>query len=181
MKIQFLVKIVSLTLALFSAMAVAADREILSIGKATSESSLIQEFLFPEAKCESTAYQCMSVRPSVDRAVGMEVRFPTNSAELTPAARAQLEPLGKVLATRSGKLAPGEIVIEGHADARGSPDLNKRLSQERANSVVKHLVTAYHIDPQALQSIGRGEQQLRDPSRPDSEVNRRVELVRKAK
>src|SRR4051812_49390578 len=82
----------------------ADDRETLSIGRTTPDPQLIQEFLFPEAKCENATYQCMSVKPSSDRAVGLEVRFPTNSAELTPGARSQLEPLGKVLASRSGKL-----------------------------------------------------------------------------
>ena len=173
-----LVTMAASTVVVFSA--TAAERETLSIGRAIPDSRLVQEFLFPEAHCENTAYQCMSVRPSGDRAIGMDVRFPTSSAELTPSARAQLDPLGKVLAARSGKLNPGEIVIEGHADARGSADLNKKLSQERAAAVVKHLVAAYKIDPKALQPVGRGKEQLRDPSRPESEVNRRVEMVRKA-
>ena len=155
-------------------------RETLSIGRSAPDETLIQEFLFPEAKCESAKYQCMAVRPSIDRAVGLEVRFPTNSAELTPAAQAQLEPLGKVLAARKGKLAPGEIIIEGHADARGSAELNKKLSEQRAASVAKYLVSAHNVDPKTLRPLGRGKEYLRDAARPDSEVNRRVEMVRKA-
>ncbi len=158
----------------------AADRQTLTFGSGTPEASAITDFLFPEAQCESLAYQCMAVRPSAERSVGVEVRFPSNSAEITQAARAQLEPIGKVLASRSGKLSPGEIVIEGHTDARGSSDLNKKLSEQRAKAVVEHLISAHKVDPAMLKPIGRGKEQLVEGSRPDSEVNRRVELVRKA-
>jgi len=160
--------------------AAAADRQTLTFGSGKPDTKAITEFLFPEAQCENVSYQCMAVRPSTERAVGVEVRFPTNSAELTPAARAQLEPMGKVLASRSGKLQPGEIVIEGHTDARGGTDLNQRLSEQRAKAVVEHLVATYKVDPKSLQALGRGKERLKEGSRPDSEVNRRVELVRKA-
>jgi outer membrane protein OmpA-like peptidoglycan-associated protein len=158
----------------------AAERQTLSFGGTTVEEKAIADFLFPEAQCENVAYQCMAVRPSTERSVGVEVRFPTNSAELTAAARAQLEPIGKVLATRNGKLAPGEIVIEGHTDARGGADFNKKLSEQRAKAVVEHLVSAHKIDAKMLRPVGRGKEYLKEGSRPDSEVNRRVELVRKA-
>jgi outer membrane protein OmpA-like peptidoglycan-associated protein len=161
--------------------AAAAERQTLTFrGGASIEPKALTDFLFPEAQCENVKYQCMSVRPSVDRSVGVEVRFPTGSAELTPAARTQLEPIGKVLAGRNGKLNPGEIVIEGHTDARGSAELNRKLSEQRANAVVTHLVSTYKVEPTALKAVGRGKEQLREGSRPDSEVNRRVELVRKA-
>src|SRR5688572_18670279 len=141
----------------------AAERQTLLIeGAANPDAKVIGEFLFPEAQCENTKYQCMAVRPSAERSVGVEVRFPTNSAELTPAARAQLEPLGKVLASRNGRLAPGEIVIEGHADGRGSAELNKRLSEQRARSVVDHLVTIHKVDASALKPLGRGKEHLKE-------------------
>lgn len=158
----------------------AAERQTLSIGGGPPDAKVISEFLFPEAQCDNVQYQCLSVRPSVERSVGVEVRFATNSAELTPAARQQLEPLGKVLASRNGKLKPGEIVIEGHTDARGSSELNKKLSEQRAKAVAQYLVSAHSVDTAVLQPVGRGKDKLKEGTRPDSEVNRRVELVRKA-
>lgn len=158
----------------------AADRQTLTFGRAAPEAQAITDFLFPEAQCENATYQCMAVRPSTERSVGVEVRFPTASADLTPAARAQLDPIGRVLATRNGKLKPGEIVIEGHTDARGGAEFNKKLSEKRAQAVVQHLVGAYKVDAQSLVAIGRGKEHLREGTRPDSAVNRRVELVRKA-
>jgi len=162
------------------ATAVAAERESISVGQAAPSKEQVETFLFPEAECESTKYQCLAVRPSSERSIGMDVRFATGSAELTPEAQAQLESLGKVLASRNGKLNPGEIVIEGHTDARGSAELNKRLSEQRAQSVARHLVSVHGVDAKAVRAVGRGKDDLKDAARPDAEVNRRVELVRRA-
>jgi outer membrane protein OmpA-like peptidoglycan-associated protein len=161
--------------------AAGGERETLTVGKAAPTADQVANFLFPEAECESTKYQCMAVRPTSERSIGMDIRFQTGSSDLTPEARAQLENLGKVLASRNGRLAAGEIVIEGHTDARGSDELNRRLSAQRAQSVVKHLVAVHGVDAKALKPIGKGKEDLKDSTRPDSELNRRVELVRTSK
>jgi outer membrane protein OmpA-like peptidoglycan-associated protein len=173
----------SATAAIFLAIAcagapLAAERETLSFGEATPPADKVTQFLFPEAECDNAQYQCLAVRPSTERSIGIELKFHTASAELTPEAVKQLETLGKVLASRSAKLAPGEIVIEGHADPRGTAELNKRLSQQRAQSVMKHLVSVYGIDPKVLRPVGRGSEQLKDAANPESQANRRVEMVR---
>jgi outer membrane protein OmpA-like peptidoglycan-associated protein len=71
-------------------------------------------------------------------------------------------------------------VIEGHTDARGSAELNRKLSERRAEAVAKHLVSAHGVDAKVLRPVGRGKDELKDSVRPDAEINRRVELVRKA-
>ena len=162
-----------------SATAVSAERETLAVGRAAPSAQQVEKFLFPEAECENVKYQCLAVRPSSERSIGMDVKFATGSSDLTPEARAQLEHLGKVLAARSGKLNAGEIVIEGHTDARGSDELNRKLSERRAQSVAKHLVSAHGVDAKALRPVGRGKEDLKDSARPDAEINRRVELVRR--
>ena len=48
-------------------------------------------------------------------------------------------------------------VIEGHSDSVGSDDLNQKLSQERADSVVDYFVTEHGIDRKRLAAIGYGE------------------------
>jgi outer membrane protein OmpA-like peptidoglycan-associated protein len=165
--------------AFYGSFAAAADRETLTVGRVNPTPQQVEKFLFPEAECENTQYQCLAVRPSTERSIGMDVKFQTGSADLTPEARAQLEGLGKALASRNGKLNPGEIVIEGHTDARGAADLNKKLSEKRAESVAKHLVAVYGVDAKALRPVGRGKEDLKDAARPESETNRRVELVRR--
>lgn len=155
----------------------AADRETLSISP-LPKSEQIRRHLFPEAECENEKWTCMKVQPSTERAISLDVRFPTASAELTPEAKAQLEIVGEALASRRGKLKAGEILIEGHTDVRGSAEYNQRLSEMRAQAVAKHLTTAYRLDAKTLRPVGRGKEQPRDLARVDSEVNRRVEFVR---
>jgi len=180
MKLNHSLIMTGLVAALGTTSAFAGERETLSFGDKAPSASDVQTFLFPEAECESAKYQCLAVRPSIERSIGMEVRFQTGSAELTPAAKAQLQGLGQALAARNGKLNPGEILIEGHADARGSAEFNKRLSDERARAVAKHLVNTHSVDGRALKPVGVGKDRLKDSAHPDSEVNRRVELVRTA-
>jgi flagellar motor protein MotB len=43
---------------------------------------------------------------------------------------------------------------------------------------MKHLVSIYGVDPKVLRPVGRGSDQLRDRANPESQVNRRVEMVR---
>ena len=178
MKIKSCLVVSALIAAASVTSAGAADRETKSYASKAPSAKEVEAFLFPEAECEHVKYQCLAVRPSTDRSIGVDVKFHTGSADLTPEARAQLEGLGKALAARNGKLAPGEIVIEGHTDARGSDELNRKLSERRADAVAKHLVSTHGVDGKALKPIGKGKDQLRDSSRPDSEANRRVELVR---
>jgi len=156
----------------------AAERETRAFGQAAPSAREIQEFLFPE-ECGNAAYVCLGVRPSVERSIGVDVKFHSDSADLTPEARSQLEGLGKVLAARGKKLIPGEIVIEGHTDARGTAEYNQNLSERRAQSVASYLVSTFGVDATALKTIGYGKSRLKEADRPDSEANRRVELVRR--
>jgi outer membrane protein OmpA-like peptidoglycan-associated protein len=134
----------------------------------------VEGALFPAS--ENSKYMFMQVKP---RRISIDVRFPSGSADLTPEAKAQLEGVGKALAANANQLKPGEIAIEGHTDARGSAELNKRLSEQRAQAVAKHLVETYGIAPATLRAVGYGKEQLRDPQRPDAGVNRRVEFARR--
>ena len=179
MKMKHSVALAAVLAAVTAAPAVANDRETIMVGRAAPKAAEVEKFLFPESECENAQYMCMAVRPSNERSIGMDIKFATGSADLTPEAKAQLEGLGKALASRNGKLGTKEIVIEGHADPRGSADLNKQLSERRAAAVVKHLVAAYGVDGKALAPVGRGIQDLKDPKNPEAAVNRRVELVRK--
>ena len=70
-----------------------------------------------------------------------------------------------------------KIVVIGHTDATGGRELNFRLSQQRAKSVMEALVTTFHVPANQLVGIGLGEEQLQDPSNPDSGVNRRVQFI----
>jgi outer membrane protein OmpA-like peptidoglycan-associated protein len=109
--------------------------------------------------------------PSVD----LEVRFKFASAELTDEARHVLDQLGAALT--DPRLSTYKFKLVGHTDAVGSETYNLSLSTERAAAVRDYLKDRFHVSDSRLESIGVGEAQLRDPSRPTSEVNRRVQVM----
>jgi OOP family OmpA-OmpF porin len=61
-----------------------------------------------------------------------------------------------VLATFMKKYPETTAVIEGHTDNVGSDTENMKLSQRRADSVVRYLVDSLHIERSRLSAIGYG-------------------------
>jgi len=131
----------------------------------------------------STSRASASVTPRAPLAqsnapsVNLTVQFPTNSAELTPAAIATLSELGRALTDPS--LSGNRFRIEGHTDTAGSADINKSLSERRAATVVEFLATRFGVDRTRLQPIGMGAEGLLVQTPPNTaEVrNRRVLVV----
>ncbi len=103
------------------------------------------------------------------------ITFATGSSELTAET---IQVLGKVAkALQSDRLAGFAFRIEGHADPRGGADLNQKLSQERAQSVVAYLTGKLGVLPERLQPVGKGSSELLNPQHPEAEENRRVTIV----
>ncbi|MDR3673543.1 MAG: OmpA family protein [Holophaga sp.] len=84
-----------------------------------------------------------------------------------------------VLGTYLAKYPETSAVIEGHSDNVGTSEHNQLLSQRRAESVVKYLVTDLHIDPARLSAKGYGETRpVADNSTEEGKrKNRRVDAV----
>jgi OOP family OmpA-OmpF porin len=102
--------------------------------------------------------------------------FDTGKAELKPESDAAVAEVAKLL-----KEDPAlKVYVVGHTDNVASLDLNLKLSQARADSVVRVLVGKHGIA--AARLIGRGVGPLTPVASNDSEEgrarNRRVELVR---
>jgi outer membrane protein OmpA-like peptidoglycan-associated protein len=66
--------------------------------------------------------------------------------------------------------------IAGHTDARGSDEYNLRLSQLRAEEVMRYLVRDCGIAPNRLQALGLGKSLLLNAADPLAPENRRVEF-----
>lgn len=105
------------------------------------------------------------------------IHFGFNSARLEPQAIPMLDALGAAIA--SERLAPFCFSIEGHTDAVGSHAFNDRLSQRRAEAVVRYLVHKFAVEPQRLVPVGRGKRvPLADNDSDEGrQRNRRVEIV----
>ena len=71
-----------------------------------------------------------------------------------------------------------KVSVEGHTDQRGGASSNKRLSQSRADSVMKFL-TEKGVDASRLQAVGWGEEKpVNEANDAEAwEANRRVEFV----
>lgn len=70
-------------------------------------------------------------------------------------------------------------VIEGHADNVGTSEFNMKLSQDRAESVVKYLVETLNIAPARLSAVGYGNTRpIADNSTKEGQqMNRRINAV----
>jgi outer membrane protein OmpA-like peptidoglycan-associated protein len=108
--------------------------------------------------------------PSID----LYINFKFDSSELEPDALLSLKALGQAL--RSPELKDARIQIVGHTDAKGTDTYNNKLSERRASAVRSLLATIYEIDPARLQALGRGKSELKDKTRPEDGINRRVEI-----
>lgn len=109
--------------------------------------------------------------PSAD----LEVTFDFNSDIVGPEAKRVLAPLGVVLT--NPKLAANRFVLVGHTDAKGNDAYNQALSERRAAAVKRHLVDAFGIAPDRLDTYGRGRKALKRPDTPLVAENRRVQVI----
>ena len=103
-----------------------------------------------------------------------QVLFETNQSQIRPESNKLLERLAKLLSEHPEYT---KISVDGHTDERGSDDLNQRLSEERAKSVMNFLV-GHGIAAGRLSARGFGASQPRiansDPLA--YTLNRRVEF-----
>ena len=106
--------------------------------------------------------------------IDLEIYFDYNSAVVGPKAVPTLLALGNVL-TRDFK--DSVFFINGYTDARGTPEYNLQLSQQRASAVRTPLIEQFHIAPDTLIAVGFGKENLKIPGQPSADQNRRVQIV----
>lgn len=106
-------------------------------------------------------------------ALALPVQFAFDSADILPAARAQLDALAEGI-----RLLPDDksVAIEGHTDATGSDEYNEKLSHRRAQAVKRYLVAQHGIEPARLRAIGMGEHAPLPGRDPHAAENRRVQF-----
>lgn len=107
--------------------------------------------------------------------IDLNILFDFGRATIRPDGARQLDELGRILL--SPALAERRIGIYGHTDAAGSAELNRKLSQARADAVRSYLVTRFKAAASRFDTQGYGKDRLRLPQAPLDEANRRVEIV----
>ena len=117
----------------------------------------------------------LPAKPAAPGKANLLITFATGSAELTPETIRVLETVAKAL--QSDRLAGFAFRIEGHADPRGAPELNQKLSEERAQSVVAYLSNKLGVLPERMRAVGKGASEPLNQLQPDAVENRRVTIV----
>jgi outer membrane protein OmpA-like peptidoglycan-associated protein len=107
--------------------------------------------------------------------IGMgDVLFDTGKSSLRPEGREDLAKISGIVINYP-KL---RLTIEGHTDSSGKPELNQRLSEQRATAVLDYLVKQ-GLDRSSLLAQGLGENNpVADNSTAEGrQKNRRVEII----
>ena len=110
------------------------------------------------------------VRPSLS----LMIQFDFNSAQIRPESQQALLNLAGAL--KAAELASSNFAVEGHTDAKGLPDYNVKLSQQRADAVQQFLVSR-GVAASRLVASGKGATQLANAANPLGAENRRVRIV----
>ncbi|HEV8577621.1 MAG TPA: OmpA family protein [Thermoanaerobaculia bacterium] len=107
-----------------------------------------------------------------------DVLFNVDSAALDSSGRSTLEDVSGVI-NQYNKTA---VVVQGHTDSTGSEEHNQALSERRASSVRGYLVSR-GVDDDRVAAVGMGEGYpvASNESESGRQLNRRVDLLLKAK
>jgi len=103
------------------------------------------------------------------------IYFDFNKSDVKPESEPALQEISKLLSGNPNL----KVFIVGHTDNVGGVDYNMKLSQARADAVVKALTTKYKVNPQSLKAYGVGQLAPVAPNKTEEgrAKNRRVELV----
>ena len=104
------------------------------------------------------------------------IYFDFNKADVKPESESALKEISKLL-----QLDPKlKLYVAGHTDNVGGFDYNMKLSQQRADAVVKELASKYKVEISRLKAVGIGPASpvISNETEEGKAKNRRVELVR---
>ena len=131
----------------------------------------------PELVVDQRINDCPKCAPTLVT-ITLEVEFDTNKAIVKDEYRNEIKKVADFMKTYPNTTA----VIEGHTDNVDTAEYNKKLSDERANSVRQYLINNFGIKASRLSAVGYG---LTRPIASNSteegrQKNRRVQAVIKA-
>lgn len=158
-----------------------AARQTVSINSPNPKVEEVEGALFPQevvalkeecAQMEKIGLRCQSVIPksSLDT---IQITFARGSSVLTDEGKNFLRSVGAALKRKAGVWS--SLIVEGHTDATGTDAANRKLSQQRADSVKGFLQAEFGLSN--IETAGRASEKLRDTDNPESGLNRRVEFI----
>lgn len=105
----------------------------------------------------------------------MSIQFASGSSKLNMNAIQLLSKVEKAI-----EIFPGSaILVEGHTDASGPEELNNQLSEDRANTVMRHMIKDMRIETWRLTYAGFGSSRpiASNTSASGRAKNRRIDLI----
>ena len=105
------------------------------------------------------------------------VQFKFDSADFTSAGSAQAKELGKAMSSDDFRKYRFRVI--GHTDLFGSTEYNLALSRRRADIVAAYLKSTFKVPLDRISAEGRGMEEplMKEGSKEEQSVNRRVEVV----
>lgn len=113
--------------------------------------------------------------PSIDI---QSINFTFGSAEIPASQYSKVETIARAIRQLTERNRSARVLIEGHTDAVGSAASNQALSEARAESLRRMLVSRFRVSPRALETVGYGEEFLLVQTQNEDWRNRRVTLRR---
>jgi outer membrane protein OmpA-like peptidoglycan-associated protein len=125
-----------------------------------------------EAAAEAPAGSGVAAAPRPS--LSLLIQFDFNSARVKAESQQALANLAQAL--QSKELQASRFAVEGHTDAKGRPDYNLKLSQQRAEAV-RDFLQRKGVGETRLVAAGKGASELANSAEPFAAENRRVRSV----
>jgi OOP family OmpA-OmpF porin len=127
-----------------------------------------------EGQMRTRSLRNLQVEQLPPPSVSLTIQFDFDSSKVSPTSASQISQLAKAL--KSEDLSSLSFRIEGHTDAKGTPEYNLALSQTRADAVKKYL-QRLGVSTERLETEGMGDKDLANPADKFAAENRRVRIV----
>jgi OmpA-OmpF porin, OOP family len=132
-----------------------------------------QPIMFAQASMPDASTANVAPAAEASQPFAISVPFAFNSAMLTPDAFEALDNIAEGI-----KLVqlPGDLIIEGHTDAKGGDAYNLKLSVRRAAAVKRYFAQHHNIAANKLKAVGKGRAEPLNGKDPLAAENRRVQF-----
>ena len=150
----------------------APELDIPALKQAISERSKVRSKKEPEANKRSPVVpDIMNLPGTFNVAIAFDVDTPIILPE-------SYETVGRIAdAMVNTPLLPYTFLIVGHTESNGNRPANVILSQRRADAIRDVLANTFKISSKRLMSLGVGEEQFIDQTRPTSAVNQQIQII----
>lgn len=158
-----------------AAIAVLLGLSTLAFGQTAAPSSaqMVEQLKSPP-RTRSLRNLVVEDAPVTRPSLSLNIQFDFDSSHVRAESMEALHNLATALS--SPALAGSKFAVEGHTDAKGNPEYNRKLSESRAYAV-RDLLTSMGVDASQLVASGKGASELANAADPLAAENRRVRVV----